>query len=208
MPWVGDSLHWGSVALAAYLIGAIPTAYVVTRLLKAQDIRRLGDNNAGAANVFRSVGRAAGVAVAVADIGKGAVVVLLARWWLDSPGAAMLAGVAAVAGHSWPVFLRLRGGRGAATGAGVLLGLLPLVAVPLSLLGLAVLFLTKSATKALACLFIPIACIAWLADYPRSMILFSLGLPTLVGLSHYLSIRRKPLLAHPLDARPGGGDAA
>lgn len=208
MPLVGESLHWGGVALAAYLIGAFPTAYLAARLLTAQDIRRLGDNNAGAANVYRSVGRAAGAAVAVADLGKGAGVVLLARWWLDSDTAAMLAGLAAVAGHSWPVFMGLRGGRGAATGAGVLLALLPLVAVPLSLLGLAVLFLTRSATKALACLFIPIAFITWLLDYPRSMVIFSLGLPILVGLSHYLSIRRKPLPAAPADVRPGGRGAA
>ncbi len=218
MPWLGESLHWGALALAAYLIGAIPTAYLATRLLKAQDIRRLGDNNAGAANVFRSAGRAAGVAVAVADVGKGVGVVLLARWWLDSTAAAMLAGGAAVAGHNWPVYLQLRGGRGAATGTGVLLALVPIAAVPLSLAGLVVLFVTRSATKAVACIFAPMAFIAWLlgcayplgfparyAECSYPLILYAIGLPILVGLSHYLSLRRKPLPHIPTVAHPGGG---
>jgi glycerol-3-phosphate acyltransferase PlsY len=213
LPWEG--LTWGGLALASYLIGAIPTAYVATRLLKAQDIRRLGDKNAGAANVFRSVGRSAGVLVAALDMGKGVAVVLLARWWLDSALAPMLAGVAAVAGHNWPVYLQLRGGRGGATGVGVLLALLPWVAVPLSLLSLVVLFLTKSTVKALACFFVPLAFLGWLLGcaYPPAfparhlecsypLILYAIGLPVLVGISHYLSIRRKPMTTAPGDTRP------
>ncbi|HLF03996.1 MAG TPA: glycerol-3-phosphate acyltransferase [Dehalococcoidia bacterium] len=200
MPWEG--LNWGGLALASYLIGTIPTAYLATRLLKAQDIRRLGDNNAGAANVFRSVGRSAGILVFAVDVGKGVAVVLLARWWLDSVAAPMLAGVSAVAGHNWPVYLQLRGGRGAATGTGVLLALVPWAAAPLSLLSLVVLFLTKSTVKALACLFVPLAFIAWLLDYSPSLVLFSIGLPVLVGISHYLSIRRKPMPAAPTYTRP------
>lgn len=200
MPWV--VFTWSALALSSYLIGTIPSAYLVTRLLRARDIRHLGDRNAGAANVFRSVGRSAGVLVAVVDIAKGAVAVLLARWWLDSSAAAMLAGVLAVVGHNWPVYLQRRGGRGAATGAGVLLALLPELAVPLSLLGLAVLFLTRSTVKALACLFIPLAPLAFLLrplGYSCSLILYAIGLPVLVGLSHYLSVRRRPMSAGPAD---------
>lgn len=206
MPWA--SFTWGGVALASYLIGSVPSAYLLTRLLLNRDIRRLGDLNPGAANVYRSVGRSAGVLVAALDVAKGVAAVLLTRWWLGSNTAEMLAGVAAVAGHNWPVYLQLRGGRGAATGAGVLLALLPEVAAPLSLLGLAVLFLTRSTVKALACLFVPLAFLTWLLGcwYPIAfktlglgcsypLVIYAVGLPVLVGLGHYLSVHRRPLAA-------------
>ena len=124
------------------------------RLLLHRDIRLLGDRNAGAANAARLVGRKLGFAVGTVDVAKGMLVVLTARSLDDSTISPMIAGVAVVAGHNWPLFLMGRGGRGAAPAAGVLLALVPYVAIPLVLPGLLVLYVTRSATKTLAFFYI------------------------------------------------------
>ncbi len=199
---VGDGLTWTGVVLLGYFIGAIPTAYLVVRRLKGQDIRRLGDGNAGAANVSRIAGNPVGLGVGAADVLKGVVAVLLARWLADPPAVAMVAGVAAIAGHSWPVYLRGRGGRGAATAAGVLLAMFfPLPAIPLAAVALTVLYLTRSTVKAVASFFIPLPFLAaWPLGYSYPLIGYSLAIPLLVGASHYLSIKRPRLP----DAAPTG----
>ena len=104
-------LTLSGVLLGAYLIGSIPTAYLATLFLRGDDIRQLGDRNSGAANVFRNVGPAAGIAVGVIDIVKGAVPVILAIMALDSNRAEMIAGALVVVGHNWPILLRFRGGQ-------------------------------------------------------------------------------------------------
>lgn len=142
---------------AAYLLGSIPTAWLLARRRWGQDIRRLGDGNAGAENAARVLGRRAGIIVASVDVGKGLAAILLVRvvagddYFLP---VAILSGGAAVIGHSWPVWLRGSGGRGAATAAGVLLGMTPWAALPAAVPALAVLGIFRSATGCLAAFFI------------------------------------------------------
>lgn len=184
-------LSWLLTALIAYLIGAIPTAFLAVRWLKGQDIRRLGDGNAGAANAVRVLGTGGGLVVGTVDIGKGLALVLLARWLLDSLVAEMIAGILVIIGHAWPVYLRGRGGRGAATAVGVLLATVPVVAAPMAALGLVVLYLSRSSTKAVAAMYIPLPFLAfWLAGYSYPLVFYSLAVPLLVGTCHYLSLRR------------------
>ena len=114
------------IILVSYLIGSIPTAYIAGRI-KGIDIRKIGNNNVGASNVFFNMGKIAGTLVAVIDIGKGALVAWLAT--LLSGGhifIPMLAVVAAVAGHNWMIFAGLKGGKGTATLVGAMLFLSPL----------------------------------------------------------------------------------
>ena len=193
---------WVILVLVSYLIGGIPTAYLAARWLKGQDIRQLGDRNVGAANVYRNIGTKAGIVVGVVDIAKGWAAVLLVRGLVDSTAAEMIAGVAVIAGHILPVYLRLRGGRGAATAVGVLLAMLPALTIPLSLSALVVLYLTKNAIKPLGFFFICVPILAWLPyGYPSTLIAYALGIPLMVGVSHYLSTRR---LSPP---EPGGEPA-
>ena len=188
-----NGIIWLIFGLASYLIGGLPTAYIAARMLKGQDIRQVGDGNLGAANVYRNIGPTAGIAVGVIDIAKGSVAVLLARGFVDSTLIEMIAGVAVIAGHSWPVYFRLKGGRGAATAVGVLLAIMPAVAIPLGLLAVAVLYLTKNAMKTLGFFLICLPLLAlWPGHYSNSQVIFSLGIPLMVGLSHYLSVRRQP----------------
>jgi glycerol-3-phosphate acyltransferase PlsY len=114
-----------AVALAAgYLLGSIPSSLLVVRRLRGIDIREHGSGNAGAANVLRVLGWRPALAVLVADTAKGWLAVRLAQRGVEST--ALAAGLAAVAGHVFPVFAGLRGGKGVATGAGAMLALQPL----------------------------------------------------------------------------------
>ena len=201
-------------AVVSYLIGGIPTAYLAGRLLKGQDIRQMGDRNVGAANVYRNIGSTAGILVGMIDIAKGSAAVLLVRGLIDSMPVEMIAGFAVVTGHNWPVYFRLRGGRGAATAVGVLLAMLPTLAIPLGMLGIVVLYLTKKAVRSLGLFLISLPILAflisvinipvlawWPGDYSYPLIAYSVAIPLMVGLSHYLSVKR---LSQP---QPGPGPA-
>ncbi len=200
-----DSLDWLIVGLISYLVGSTPTAYLAARWLKGEDLCRLGDRNLGAANVYRNIGSRAGIVVGVIDIAKGSAAVLLAQALFNSTATEMIAGVAAVAGHNWPVHFKLRGGRGAATAVGVLIAVLPALALPLAITGLGILWLTRKAIVPLAFFLITVPVFTWwLAKYPYpvanwwpvqysyEVAAFALGIPILVGVSHFLSLRRDP----------------
>ena len=114
--------------LASYLVGAIPTAYLVVWRLKRVDVRTVGSGNVGATNVARTAGLKAGLVVFLIDAVKGAVAVrLIAPWLLPAPDLTwrLACGLAAVLGHDFPVFLGFRGGKGVATTMGVLLAAAP-----------------------------------------------------------------------------------
>ena len=110
-----------------YLLGSIPTAYIVARLTTSKDIRQMGGGNVGGLNAFREVGFWAIVPVAIVDLGKGAAAVAIAHWLLDlSPFFVLLAGLAAVIGHNWMVWLKFSGGKGMGATIGALAVAMPL----------------------------------------------------------------------------------
>ena len=113
--------------LASYVIGAIPTSYLLSRLFAGIDLRQHGSGNLGATNLYRVLGWKYAIPAAVVDIAKGFLpVVLLAPRVSDSQLFALACGVAAIIGHVFSVFVRFKGGKGVATAAGVMLGLAPL----------------------------------------------------------------------------------
>ncbi len=111
--------------LAAYLVGSIPAAYVIPRLVAGVDIRKFGSGNLGATNVYRLLGWKFAVPVALFDVAKGAAPVLAARSLLPQHWMPLTVGLAGILGHVFSIFLGFRGGKGVATSAGVLLGLAP-----------------------------------------------------------------------------------
>ena len=120
--------------ITGYLLGSIPAAFIITRLIKGQDIRRIGGGNVGGLNVFREVGLWPALAVGVVDLGKGAAAVAIAKWGLNVPDAyVLLAGLASVAGHNWMVWLKFSGGKGMGAAMGALLVLLPIYGYSLQL---------------------------------------------------------------------------
>jgi glycerol-3-phosphate acyltransferase PlsY len=115
--------------LAAYVLGSIPFSFLVARWWGVSDVRRVGSGNVGATNVMRAAGRTAGLVAFVLDALKGAVATLGAERLAPGEMAPPLAAVAAILGHMYPVWLRFRGGKGVATGAGAFLPLTPLATV-------------------------------------------------------------------------------
>ena len=111
--------------LASYLIGSIPTAFIIGKFAKGIDIRRFGSGNIGATNAFRVLGKGLGITVLVIDIFKGVLAAALVStlFGLEEPMAYVGLGIIAVAGHNWTVFLQFKGGKGIATSLGVLIGL-------------------------------------------------------------------------------------
>ena len=113
--------------LASYLLGAIPTSHLVSRLFAKIDLREHGSGNLGATNLYRVLGWKYALPVALFDIAKGAIPVLVfAPRVSNSEMFALACGVAAILGHVFSVFVRFKGGKGVATAAGVMLGLTPL----------------------------------------------------------------------------------
>jgi glycerol-3-phosphate acyltransferase PlsY len=111
--------------IIAYLLGSIPTAYIVARIRRGIDIRTVGTGNMGAANVMREIGTREGIFVCLIDIAKGAGAILIAQTLNLSELWIFGAGFAALAGHNFPVFAGFRGGRGTATCIGIFLLLAP-----------------------------------------------------------------------------------
>lgn len=179
-----------------YLLGGLPTAYLVMQRVggRPADVRQAGDGNAGAANVARLLGYRWGALVGTVDIAKGAVPVLLlnalAGSWDTVSGPGLVSGVAAICGHVWPVWLRFKGGRGAATAVGVtaavLTGPVLLVALP----ALAILWRTRSTTLTLAFVYVSSIILAKiLFDASWGIICYCVGIFILVGAVHFWSLR-------------------
>ena len=111
--------------MAAYLLGSVPFAYLLGRLARGVDIRRVGTGNVGTLNTFRQIGPAAGVAVILLDTVKGMVAVNLPSMVGAPQPVEYAAAVAVLAGHNWPLYLGFHGGKGAATVAGASLAVIP-----------------------------------------------------------------------------------
>lgn len=129
-------LHSLLIVVVAYLLGSIPTGYLLVRFVRKQDIREIGSGNIGATNVLRSGAKGLGVATFLFDTLKGVLAVLLGArlataWFPPIPlhNAEALAALCAVLGHMFPIWLGLRGGKGVATAFGVFLVLVPYAAL-------------------------------------------------------------------------------
>lgn len=118
---MNEYILWIVTLALAYLIGSVPSGVLVTRLWRGVDIRSYGSGSTGTTNVLRTLGPKAAVLVFVLDVAKGAAGVAVAKLLDVDHLAVALAGVLVVVGHMWPVFARFRGGKGVATGLGVLL---------------------------------------------------------------------------------------
>lgn len=111
--------------IGAYLLGSVPSAYLVTKWRRGIDIRQYGSGNVGASNVLATVSKRWAIPVTVFDIGKGALTVWVAQLLGFGAAQQITAGIVTIIGHNWPVFLKFRGGRGIYTSLGVVTMLSP-----------------------------------------------------------------------------------
>ncbi|MBA7666838.1 Glycerol-3-phosphate acyltransferase [subsurface metagenome] len=183
MPWV--------IIIIGYLMGSIPTAYIAGRLLRGEDIRRIGDENSGAANAFRELGGKVGITVGIIDAAKGFLAVFIAQASGVSQGFVLITGAAAVIGHNWPLFLGFRGGRGESTAIGVLVAVITQPMLILAGPTLIALYFWRNVTKASCVLFIPLPLVCWWLGVPGVLVAYGVALPCLVGFTHILRMRQK-----------------
>ncbi len=183
----------------AYLLGSIPTALIISRHFFGVDIRDYGSGNMGATNTFRVLGSRYGTIVMIFDMLKGMAAVALYNFLpyyfhneLERTNFMIGLGLAAVAGHIFPIFAGFRGGKGVATLFGMLLAVQPIIAVSCVGVFLFVLYLTRyvSLSSILAALCLPI-CVLWIWNEHEVMYrVFALLVAALVVLTHQKNIGR------------------
>jgi glycerol-3-phosphate acyltransferase PlsY len=123
------AIHFNLIPIYAYLLGSIPFGLILSKVFGGADVRKTGSGNIGATNVVRAAGLPAGILTLILDAAKGSAAVLLAaKLSNDSATWMMIAGLAALVGHCFPVWLKFKGGKGVATAAGVYLALCPFAA--------------------------------------------------------------------------------
>jgi acyl phosphate:glycerol-3-phosphate acyltransferase len=176
--------------IIGYFLGAIPTAYIAGRLTRGIDIRQIGGRNMGALNTAREIGPLAGLFVLLGDAAKGAAAILIAQAINVNQIWIFLTGISAIAGHNWPVFLKFRGGKGAATSIGIFLALSPAAfACTLPVLVLVVL-LTSNVTLGIAFSLLLFPLSLWLWGQPLSMIVYAIAVAILLGLRYLATAKR------------------
>lgn len=182
--------------LLAYLVGAIPSGYLIAKKLKGIDIRDYGSGNPGTANVYRIVGKRAGWATFVCDALKGAAAVMLAKIFAPQQETlAMLCGFVAICGHMWTIFLGFKGGKGVATSAGVFGALLPLPTMICFCLFAIVVWATgRISPGSIAAAFVLPIMSFMVGDYPLSYKLISIVVAAIVIYKHIPNIKR--MLGH------------
>lgn len=185
-----------------YLLGSVPFAYIVTRLARGVDIRKIDTGNVGAGAVFRQVGIWGGAVTAIGDIAKGSAAILIARTLDLSLPWVLGSGVAAWVGHMYPLYLKFKGGQGVATLIGIFLVLAPkAIGINLLLLGIALLLVRHLAMSIfLSSPFLPLFVwlfysSLWLTFYTLALLLFMMY-RNRHGIPHLKTIRvHKPDLS-------------
>lgn len=180
----------GVVLAAAYLLGALPSGLMLVKMLAGVDIRRHGSGNIGAANVYRVAGPAVAALVLAVDMLKGLIAVLLARAaGLDARGV-VAAGLLAIAGHNWSVFLRFGGGKGIATSFGALLAISPIAAAVAAGVWIAAVAVTQYASVGSLLGVASVPLVMWGRGESPAHLLFGLAALLLALYRHQANIGR------------------
>ena len=186
--------------LIAYLLGSIPTGFLVAKA-RGIDIRTVGSGNIGATNVFRILGKPAGILVLLADAAKGWLAVfivarLISGWSYPDAGQPasewfrLCAGIAAILGHNYSCWLHFKGGKGIATSAGVLVALVPLPLLIILTIWILVFAFTRYVSLASIAASFSLPFAAWAVGISRTIVLVTAGLAALAIYKHKANIKR------------------
>ena len=178
-----------SLALGAYFLGSIPTAYILVRWLKGQDIREGGSHNVGALNTYRQAGIPAGIAVLLVDMAKGVLAVVVPRLVGADDCVVFLTTPLVVAGHNWPVFLNFRGGKGAAAIFGISLVIVPWLTAITAGPSILVMLLLRNVVLGAAFGFVLLNVLLWVTGQGAQQVGLCLLLTVLVTGTYLINIR-------------------
>ena len=173
------------IFLISYLLGSVPFSYIITKLFKGKDIRKLGTKNVGAMNVISVAGLVPGLLALFFDISKGALAVYLTEKITGNSALTIFAGLFTVIGHNWPIFLKFNGGKGIATTIGILLIKSPisflilyLIVIPIAIL------ITNDSFISASIGFLIFPLILWLLKRDIWWVIFGILLAFIIVIRH------------------------
>ncbi|MEI6285996.1 MAG: glycerol-3-phosphate 1-O-acyltransferase PlsY [Bacillota bacterium] len=173
-----------------YLLGAIPFGLIVGKNIYGIDLREHGSNNTGATNAFRVLGPKAALFVGIPDMLKGVLAVYFAQLLSADPLIMVIAGIAAICGHNWSMWMKFRGGRGVATSVGVLLMLAPKVVGVVLVVFIILVALTRYVSLGSVTGGILVPFLMWYFDYPLVIKYFGIVVAIFIVLRHRANIKR------------------
>ncbi len=185
---VNDFVTWLIAFLTGYILGSIPTAYLVTRWKTGKDIRKLGGGNVGGLNTFKEVGVLAAIVVAIVDIGKGAAVIAITYYAFDLDQVFVLvSAVGAVVGHNWMPWLKFTGGKGMGATVGALVMIMPIYGWTLELAifgGIVVipLLLTRNVALSMGLGLVALPFLGWLSMHSGLFVIWSLVVGIIIAI--------------------------
>ena len=178
-----------SLALGAYVLGSVPTAYILVRWMEGEDIRDFGSRNVGALNAYNRTGAWAGLLVLVVDTAKGVLAVAAPRLLGVDPWVLFITTPLVVAGHNWPVFLNFRGGKGAAAIFGISLVIVPWLTVITAAPSILVMLLLRNVVLGAAFGFVLLNTLLWVTGQGAEQVGLCLLLTLLVTGTYVLNVR-------------------
>lgn len=178
------------IIVFGYLIGSIPNGLIIGKKLYNVDLRQFGSKNIGATNAFRTLGLWPALWVFLTDGAKGVIAVYVASILIGTPTALLVGGTAAIIGHNWSVFLNFTGGRGVATGLGVIAVLVPKVTVLIFLVWAIIVYTTRyvSLASIVAAVLVPI--LIWFMGNQLEFLYFGIIAALFVVIRHKPNIER------------------
>jgi len=180
------------IIFTSYILGSIPTGFLIGKYLKNIDLRTLGSGSTGATNVLRNVGKWPALFVFLIDVGKGLIAVKIAQHYTDLRLLEVIAGIFAIAGHIWPIWLKGKGGKAVATGLGMFLALS--WKVGLASLGIFLIVLAKTKFVSLssisAAILLPFFMFFYLGKFIHPYFFISVIVAVLVIWKHRTNITR------------------
>jgi glycerol-3-phosphate acyltransferase PlsY len=187
---MNEDFLWVLMAMAGYMLGAVPFGVVVSKAMGLPDPRTVGSKNVGFTNVLRVSGKKAGILTLIGDMGKGWVMGWAAMHWLTDERFIMLVALSAILGHIFSLFLNFKGGKGVATALGVVLGLSPSIGLLLLLIWLGAVAIWRYSSGGALAAFGCFPVVAIVNEQRQEFFVFSLIVSTLIWLKHKDNIIR------------------
>ncbi|ADD68094.1 protein of unknown function DUF205 [Denitrovibrio acetiphilus DSM 12809] len=178
------------IIILCYLIGSIPTAYILVKKLKGVDIRTVGSGNVGASNASRILGKWGFISVLVLDALKGLVPVLILKYIYGESDLVLLGAISVVLGHTFTIFLGFKGGKGVATGLGVFIALAPISTAIAAVVFAVLISIYRMISLSSMCAAVTIAVSAWFISSWEHLKYFTIVIAVLIIILHRSNIGR------------------